>query len=364
MDDVGYFLSKPGTLKRIPHLMLVAGAPIPDLGKLTANDLVGAVLLYKYAVLGLGIGAFTSNDRSGRGTLVAPISLRSKVAEFVSCTLVDRGALAVLISFCDEGLAGKTGEPNGSQFSRSSFGGNKTTRWVRRERDIPAYLPLESTFDATLAKIGQRTRSNLRYYRRRAEKQLGCTFLPAVRMEKAEYLAFNQDCMYAVPAEVATWRYEALTDLSTPLFMGVKDGDGRWLCLLGGRRNGSKTEILWQMNRSGLAMYSLSIVMRAYFLEHEIAQGMARLYIEGGTAHPMRYSFVQDKVTDLAYLRRSPLSLLIPRLAKHSVKHGNELAEMLLDPRLYGRAFKKPALAADKNRSDEEPGSEFESTSA
>ena len=363
MDDVAYFLYKPGELTRVPHLMLVVNTPILDLEKLTADDLVGAVLLYKYTVLGFGVGAFTSNDRSGRGTLVAPIDLRSKVAEFVSRTLMSRGAMAVLITFCDEGTTDKTGELEGSQLSHSSAGENKTARWVRRERDVPGYLLLESTFDATLAKIGQRTRSNLRYYRRRAEKQLGCTFLPAVTMDEAEYLAFNRDCMYAVPAKVATWRYKALSELSTPLFMGVKDKDGRWLCLVGGRRNGTKTEILWQMNRNGLSVYSLSIVMRSYFLEHEISQGMVRLDIEGGTAHPMRYSFVLNKITDLVFLRRSPLSLLIPSLAKRSVKHGNELAEMLLDPRLYGSAFKRLRLLANKTGSGGKSVSEFESKS-
>jgi hypothetical protein len=349
MDDVAYFLSKPGALRRIPHLMLVTSTPDFDLEKLSADDLIGVVLLYKYAVFGLGVGAFTSNDRSGRGTLVAPIGLRSKVADFVSRKLMDQGALTVLISFCDEEVGGKAGEAGTGQLSRGSAGECMTMRWARRERDIPGYLPLESTFDATLARIGQRTRSNLRYYRRRAEKQLGCTFVPAVEMGKAEFLSFNRDCMYAVPVKVATWRYDSLSELSTPLFMGVKDRDGRWLCLVGGRRTGTKTEILWQMNRNGLSVYSLSIVMRSYFLEHEISERMTRLYIEGGTGHPMRYSVVQDKVTDLAFLRRSPFAALISRLAKRSVRNGNELAEMLLDPRLHGSASRKREFTVNQN---------------
>ena len=31
MDDVGYFLSKPGTLRRVPHLLLFSKAPVLDL---------------------------------------------------------------------------------------------------------------------------------------------------------------------------------------------------------------------------------------------------------------------------------------------------------------------------------------------
>jgi len=142
--------------------------------------------------------------------------------------------------------------------------------------------------------------------------------------------------MYAVPAKVAGWRYESLKYLGTPLFMGIKDRAGRWLSLLGGRRHHDGTEILWQLNRSGLPACSLSIVMRTYFMEHEIAHGMRKLYMEGGTAHPMRFSFVNDKVTDLVVVRRSRLGLVVPTLAHLFIKPDNELALMLLDKSLYG----------------------------
>jgi len=99
MDDVGYFLSKPGTLRRVPHLLLFSKAPVLDLERVTADDLLGAVLLYRYMVLGCGIGMFSTNDRSGRGTLVAPAALRSTIAEMAIRTLMNRGVLAVLISF-------------------------------------------------------------------------------------------------------------------------------------------------------------------------------------------------------------------------------------------------------------------------
>ena len=47
-----------------------------------------------------------------------------------------------------------------------------------------------------------------------------------------------------------SWRYDSLKDVETPLLMGMKDKDGRWLSLLGGRRHHDGTEILWQMNRT------------------------------------------------------------------------------------------------------------------
>jgi hypothetical protein len=351
MDDVGYFLSKPGTLRRIPHLLLFSKASVLDLERLTADDLLGAVLLYRYMVLGCGIGMFSTNDRSGRGTLVAPAALRSTMAEMATRSLMDRGVLAVLISFRDGDTANPKEGPDksqpfvGSTARGSTAGGSpaggstandKTARWVWRERETADYLRMEETFDGTLAKIGTRTRRNIRYYRKRAEAELGCVFLPLVQISKREFLDFNRECMYAVPAKVAAWRYESLKYLETPLFMGIKDRGGRWLSLLGGRRHHDGTEILWQMNRSGLSAYSLSLVMRAYFMEYEIAHGMTKLYMEGGTAHPMRFSFVNDKVMDLVVVRRSRLGVVVPALANLFIKPDNDLALMLLDKSLYG----------------------------
>jgi hypothetical protein len=84
---------------------------------------------------------------------------------------------------------------------------------------------LETTVDAALPAIGQRTRSNLRYYRRRAETRLGCTFLPEIKVLRAEVLTFNRQCMYAVADDVAGWRYDSLRNLSDPLLLGIKDNE-------------------------------------------------------------------------------------------------------------------------------------------
>jgi hypothetical protein len=335
MDDIRYFLAKPGTLKRVPHLLLVSKARSLDLERLTADDLLGAVLLYRYMLLGCGIGTFSTNDRSGRGGLVAPAALRSAVAETVSRSLMARGALTVLISFRDEGSADVRADSSEGRSSKGSTIEDKSARWAWRERETPDYLPLDKSFEATISKLGTRTRRNLRYYRKRAEAELGCVFLPAVEISKREFLDFNRECMYARPAKVASWRYDSLKNIGTPLFMGIKDGQGRWLSLLGGRRTRAGTEILWQMNRAGKSPYSLSIVMRSYFMEHEIAHGMTKLYMEGGTGHPMRFSFVNDKVTDLVVVRRSALGLLLPKLARYLIKPDNELALMLFEKSLH-----------------------------
>ncbi len=322
--DLAYFLHKPGILKRTPVLILVVRDDRKQVDVLTHDDLIGAVLLFEYRVAGIHTGMFTSNDRSGRGSLIAPPHLRSAVATCAAEHLLQAGAHVLMFSFREEHQAALA---PGWPATRSS-----KAVWAIRRRQVHDYLPLQPTYDETLAHIGHRTRRDLRYYRRRAEKELGCTFHPAVRISTEDLLAFNRDCMYAVPDKVAAWRHDALRDVSDPLLMGLRDGQGRWLSLLGARRFNDSSEVLWQMNRDGMSKHSLSLVMRSYFIEHEIAHGAVRLYFEGGIQHPICNSFALGTITDLAAMRSTPVARLARKLGKRLIYKDNQLAEMLFDP--------------------------------
>lgn len=329
MEDMTYFLAKPGFLKRVPRLMLIAKS-----SELSPESLLGALLLFEYHVAGCGTGLYTTNDRSGRNTLVAPPGLRSQIAHFATQTLLKRGAHVAMITFREE--------PAELVTIPTYLPPRVSSHWASRTREIAEYLPLETTFDATLARMGQRTRSNMRYYRRRAEKELGCTFIPIAELTRLDFLAFNRECMFAVPEAVAAWRYDSLQELSHPLLMGMRDAEGRWLSIVGGRRFRAGSELLWQMNRDGLPLYSLSLVMRSYFMEHEIAAGSARFYIEGGTSHPIRHSFTTESLTDLAATRRSPVAYAVRKLARHVIPSDNELAKMFADADLVWHRHGKP----------------------
>lgn len=329
MDDLSYFLSKPGLLKRIPFLFLMVKRPNLKLEELVVEDLVGALFLYEYSVLGFGIRAFATNDRSGRGTMLALPEERLKVAAEASRVLLDRGAHMIMLSFRPGTRDGRKEEMGGVDFPASA---RVRGEWTWREREIAAYLPLEDTYDGTLAKIGTKTRRNLRYYHRRAETNLGCRVVTEVEIGREEFLAFNRECMYPVPDYVAMWRYDTQKKLTEPVLMGMKDGDGRWLGILGGRRHKDRMEVLWQMNRAGLSAYSLSTVMRSYCMENEIGRGMKRLYFEGGTAHSLNHSFVKEELMDLVVVRRSIVAKVMKMMAKRTVSPDNELADVLKDP--------------------------------
>ena len=323
MEDITYFLTKPGLLKRIPKLYLIAKTENLRLEQITVGDLMGVVLLFEYKILGVGMRAFATNDRSGRGTMLALPFQRLKVAAIVSRALLDRGAHVIMLSF-------RTGIGDGDKRDAEIFDvptlRRTTAKWARRERTIAAYLPLEMTYEGTLAKIGQRTRRNMRYYRRRAEAQLGCRFISKVEIDREEYLAFNRGCMFPVPDRVALWRLDNQKELTQPVLMGMKDKDGSWLSILGGRRHQDRTEILWQMNRDGLPTHSLSTAIRSYYIEHEIGRGMKRFYAEGGTAHSLHHSFVEEELTDLVVVRQSGVAQLMKKLTTRWVPSDNELA--------------------------------------
>ena len=328
MHDIAYFLAKPGALPRIPHLLLVSNGPELNVKNPNLDDLIGVLLIFEQSVAGRGLGAFATNDRSGRNTLVARARDREWVAALASRALLGRGAHLILMSFSAAERLGPAAVVEPPMLEVEARG-KSVARWARRDRTIPGYLPLSMSFDATLAKIGQRTRSNLRYYRRRAERELGCVFLPHVEISREEMLLFNNECMFAVPAEVAGWRYDALKELSDRILMGIKDREGRWLSILGGRRYLDRSELLWQLNRDGLAANSLSTVMRSYFIEHEIAHGSRRLYIEGGTDHPIGLSFIPENLTDLVVVRRTLAAKAMRMIAVRYISGSNELAHLL-----------------------------------
>ena len=341
MEDLTYFLSKPGLLTRIPNLLLVVKHKNLMVAELTVEDLEGALFLYEYSVMGIGLRAFATNDRSGRGTMLALPFQRLKVAAIASRVLLDQGAHVMTLSFRvgseavnRDSADGQTMEPiHGDKEDIRAFrlapSPRATADWTRREREIPGYLALKESYDATLAGVGVKTRRNLRYYRRRAEAELGCALVTDVKISETELKSLNQQCMYPVADRVALWRFRTMRELMEPVVLGVKDKDGRWLSLLGGRRHEGRMEILWQMNRDGLHAYSLSTVMRSYCIEEEVARGTKRLYLEGGTPHSLHHSFVREELVDLVVMRRSWMAKAMRKLVTYRVGTDNELADIL-----------------------------------
>jgi hypothetical protein len=323
MHWLEFFLGSPLSEKKIPTLVMVGLQPGIDPAKATADDLSGAVLLYEYKVVGVGMRVFTTDDATGWRTVIAPIDLRAQVAEEACRALLERGGLAAVISF-----EGRTGRRAASPVRDGSA---PAYRIATRNRVVPRHLLLAETFDATLAGMGRHTRRNLRYYRRRLEEELGSFFVSAVAVGREEFLTFNRKSTNPVENSLATWRYNTIHELGGTWLSGVKGRDGRWLSLIGGRRYLGLTEIDWQMNLAGLPRYSLSTVMRSYMLEHEVGLGTKELAFTGGTPHTMRHSFQCVEAADVIVLRQSVAARLLFKLAGRVLPDKNFLVQALCD---------------------------------
>ena len=333
MDDLGYYLSRLGVLKKMPHLLLMArSGAVTSVATLRAEDLIGAVLLYEYRTFGQSTSTFATDDTTGYRNLIALPGFRAEVAGEAIRHLMRRGAHVVLVSFQEEN------ESAGPEISSIDpllvQPGVSSQLFTTRRRPVLGYLQLMPTFEESLASLGSRTRNHLRYYRRRAEKEIGCTLESPASISRGDFLALNRGCSYAVTDEVAGWRYDSLRHLDKPVFLGMRDRDGQWLSLTGGRRSGDRTDIFWQMNREDLPSFSLSTVMRSYLIEHEVALGSRRLYFEGGTIHSMRHSFVPEQVTDVVTRRRSTRAYLVGKLSRHIMPQHNMLPQVLSDETL------------------------------
>jgi hypothetical protein len=253
--------------------------------------------------------------------------MRTRVAALACRGLIGSGALVALISFIDDAH-----DPEEIRRSLTEQRGAHGL-WATTVRQMVGPLLLDETAEATLAKMGKHTRRNLRYYRRRVEHELGGSFVVDPALTKEEFLAVNRVCTYPVADGLASWRFESLEGMAGRLFVGVRAANGDWLSIIAGRTHHGNTEIDWQMNRAGLPAYSLSTVMRAYLLEHEIAKGTRKIYFEGGTPHPIKHTLPREKVVDLVVLRRSMPALLLRGVAG-MMPQGNYLVSMLADKTL------------------------------
>ena len=321
-DDLRYHLSTRFAANKIPTLLLIP--PKSDRDP-SINGVGASMLVFEYRIFGIRSRVYGTSDTMGRRTVIGPAEQRAQLAGAACRSLMHLGAEIVLISLKDE-IVGKIR----GAFEYVPGSGKACGKWSLVERNAPLYLPLKKTFDETLATIGKKTRFNLRYYRRRAEKELGCTFVSHVSVTLEEFLKINLESAFPVEDEMARWRYESLKRIEDPLFCGIRDRDGRWLSLVSCRRSQGNVDLDWQINRADLPAYSLSTVLRSYLIEHEVARGSDRLYIDG-TRSALQRSFVSERIADVTLCRRSATGWIMRQLAAWLLPERFQLTQVLRD---------------------------------
>jgi hypothetical protein len=216
----------------------------------------------------------------------------------------------------------------GEDFSREAAALKDKASCAVQMRPINEKLLLKATVDETLATLGAHTRRNLRYYARRADTELGARFSVNGPVSAAEFLEMNRQSGFAASEAVARWRYMNLREFDGSFVAAVRGADGRCLSLLGGRVSGETADVDWQMNRTELAAFSLSTVMRAHMIEYLVGRGVKVMRFEGGTPHSMKLAFQEERVGDLLLIRKTLGAWFVERVLAGVLPHDNRFANV------------------------------------
>ncbi|MGI4828870.1 MAG: GNAT family N-acetyltransferase [Janthinobacterium lividum] len=340
MHWLPYFLDQAVMGRRAPFLVLVL-RPEQDEGRsLCVEDVEAAALYFEYRLFGMRTGAVATGDAVGFSSVIAPEQQRTLVAAITARALVERGASVVLATYAGDE------EPE----SRPLLTGWSGVLSAARKRQVGRSLRLLPTMQGTLAQMGKRTRTNLRYYRRRLEESMPCEYVvdAAAELATADVQELNAGSLNPVsPAEFER-RIRSASELPGSFLSGLRAADGQWLSLMGGWRQGTTTVLYWQMNSAGYEKQSIGTVMRSFFLEHEIGRGAKKLLMYGGTSHAMRHAFEQDTVADLVIRRKGLQSKLLCWASRFFATpegisgRGNFLANTLQDQQLRWSANISP----------------------
>jgi hypothetical protein len=329
MDHLAFQFARPAYSGKNPCLVLISSGSAGGLST-SVDEVAGAVLLYEQRFKGIGTRVFSADYHGGERTVIAPLTLRPRIAFLAASALMKRGALLVQATYENQTLPVDTA------------GVASVTRrkllWTACEREMTGYVPLKDNFEDTLLSLGKNTRHNLKRYRYRAETDLKQRLVKNPEMGREEFLALNRICAYPVTDAVAGWRYDQMKLFPKgALYLGLQTPAGEWISLIGGRTHEGSTVIDWQMNRIDMPSYWLSTVMRSYLLEHEVERGIRRIYFIAGTSHSIRNSMVRDKFVDLLVLRYKVPDFLLKRLMPPEGEEPNFLVRMMTDKTLTWR---------------------------
>jgi hypothetical protein len=266
---IEFFLGRVGLFPgNLPVVLLVR----------SRQRLEAAVYLFEKTWLGLPTGYYRSFDHlTGESCVVAPEHSRLALLQFAIDRLFRHGNVRVAWATVSLNAA----EPVTDSQQRQDHIRFEVSSHRREHR-----LKLSESFDATLRRFGQHTRRNLRYYRRRAEKDLNAVFHSELTPEQSTQALeqLSQSAFQPFPISLSEWRKMDGFLRTQPGFfaIGLRSGE-QWLSYLVGVRSGVYTYVLMQINHNGFSRYSLSTVLRSYFFENEIGLGQSEIKFVNGT---------------------------------------------------------------------------------
>lgn len=240
--------------------------------------LQGAVLLYEKKFFGICTGYLRGFDHlTGESSVIAEEEMRASLLQIAIRQLFLKTRARVAWATVCQGPAKSVPgvEPGGPQLHVEA------SSQAREHR-----LKLGDTFDETLSRFGAHTRRNLRYYRRRVEKELGAIFHPELTLDESNQALehLKKACFQPFSVSLSEWwKMDGLLRSRPGHFaMGLR-ANGEWISYLVGIRTRQITYVLMQINHNGFSRYSLSTSMRSYFFEHEILRGQKEIKFVNGT---------------------------------------------------------------------------------
>jgi hypothetical protein len=287
--DIDYFLSCKHPRNCRPIVLILRNK----------SRAAAAVLLHEVCFVWLGTGLCGAGDSAGDGLLIAPaeereLFLRRAIDELIN---VQRRFHTVRLRV--KTLSGAALVHNAASGINSKL----------IESTVKHTLPLAGSYADMLAIFGLRTRRSLRTKRRQLEDALHPDFLsglpPEQAMEAMRYLRPRSSS-----SARSMWYFKSrrtfLESCSDAFAMALRSHDGAWLSFLSGWRRNGTTYVDMQLNHSEYKRESLSAVMRAFLLEHEIGAGQGNITFVGGCSALLeRYCEPEEAVVDLFVTRSS-----------------------------------------------------------
>jgi hypothetical protein len=255
-----------------------------------AHEVVGILFTKERVISGIPTGVVYVDGSLGGILLCNPLHQQNSFRLAIQLLLASPGIHGIrlrVLRGCCELAALRQLLASGSldaQYCRIKY--NRSVLWKYH-----AHLPLADTYEQFLKGLGHTTRHNFRYYRRRFEES-GHTFIDHLTMDELRSVALElgQKCKFTSEAEEVGIENELNMVASTrqPLAVGLKHHNGEWLSVIGGWYKPRGAVLCFQRNDDrDFGPDSLSVVLRAYLIEHLIRQGLEELVIWNDTGPPL-----------------------------------------------------------------------------
>jgi hypothetical protein len=255
------------------------------------QELKACVLFYEHTRYGIGLGLFRGGDYVGESLVVAPEALHVPYVHLAAQALLKQWRIHG-VSITMKAPVDRCTEIMGPASYFKRFIGS----------EVQHKLPLASTYEGMLASMGPRTRRSLAGKRQQLEKSMNVQFIAALEPDQC-LQAMLELHGKSTPQRVTEFyqaRYRLLRGKSEFFSMGLRLTDGPWLSMVTGWRRNQVTYVDLQMNDMNYKKESLSAVMRAFLLEHEIDLRQELInFVAGSSLLLRRYCEPLEPCTDL-----------------------------------------------------------------